>query len=174
MWDLYVDISNIDFLNEALARHQDINILGEMEKSQKYLEILNTFEGLSNGVFCNHPPLTTAQDIVPNENKRYSGKILPIYHMVFSNKKINQEIYEILTLKIQHFHANLTEKEKITRYLKVFLQEIMRLEHTEGENYDIVFEEDKLLAIVARIQSKIFDKTFSFNAKRIEGTILLI
>lgn len=89
--------------------------------------------------------------------------------MVFSNKKINQEIYEILTLKIQHFHANLTEKEKITRYLKVFLQEIMKLSNEEGENYDVVFEEDKLLAIVGRIQSKIFDKTFSFNAKRIEG-----
>jgi len=155
-------------LTEALARHQDINILGEMEKSEKYLEILNTFEGLSNGVICNHPPLTTAQNIEPDENKRYSGKILPIYHMVFSNKKINQEIYEILTLKIQHFHANLTEKEKITRYLKVFLQEIMRLANEEGENYDVVFEEDKLLAIVGRIQSKIFDKTFSFNAKRIE------
>ncbi len=56
---------SIDFLTEALARHQDINILGEMEKSEKYLEILNTFEGLSNGVFCNHPPLTTAQNIEP-------------------------------------------------------------------------------------------------------------
>jgi len=44
----------------------------------------------------------------------------------------------------------------------------MRLSNEEGENYDLVFEEDKLLAIVGRIQSKIFDKTFSFNAKRIE------
>lgn len=50
----------------------------------------------------------------------------------------------------------------------------MRLPHEEGENYDLIFEEDKLLAIVGRIQSKIFDKTFSFNAKRIEGIILQI
>ena len=36
-----------------------------MDKSQKYLQILNTFDGLSNGVFCNHPPLTNAQAIEP-------------------------------------------------------------------------------------------------------------
>ena len=58
------------------------------------------------------------------------------------------------------------------RYLKVFLQEILKIQYEEGETYDVVFTEEKLLAIVGRIQAKIFDKTFSFNAVRIEGIIL--
>lgn len=45
----------------------------------------------------------------------------------------------------------------------------MGFTYGEGESYNIVFDEGKLLAIVARIQAKIFDKTFSFNAVKIEG-----
>ena len=45
----------------------------------------------------------------------------------------------------------------------------MGFSYGEGESYNLVFDEGKLLAIVARIQAKIFDKTFSFNAVKIEG-----
>jgi len=58
------------------------------------------------------------------------------------------------------------------RYLKVFLQEILRIPIEEGESYNLTFSEEKLLAIVARIQAKIFDKTFSFNAAKIQGRVL--
>jgi len=77
---------------------------------KKHWSILNTFDGISNGVSCHYEEPSQAAFLDSVKQDAFPTKNLPIYRMVFSNKKISQDIFDILCLRVQNFHTNSTEK----------------------------------------------------------------
>lgn len=83
--------------------------------------------------------------------------------MGFENQQIRKDISEILWFAILNFHSNYSEKEKIKRTFKSLLVDILGFDYSRESNlYDIVIPEEKFLSAVSRIESKIYDKSFSF------------
>jgi hypothetical protein len=51
--------------------------------------------------------------------------------------------------------------------------ELMQFNYQNNVNkYDAIINEKTLLNVVSRIESKIYDKSFSFNTAKIDGIIL--
>jgi len=157
------------FNADALERYRDLNILGNVENLIKYWSILNTFNGISNGVSCHYKEENNEHQIFDIIKKSpFPRKNLPIFRMAFSNKRISQDIFDILSLKIQNFHTNLTEKDKINRYMKIFMLELLKFPYEVGRTYDAVLDLPTFLGIVTRIETKIYDKSFSSSSSKIE------
>mmetsp|Transcript_24723 Transcript_24723/g.21891 ORF Transcript_24723/g.21891 Transcript_24723/m.21891 type:complete len:215 (-) Transcript_24723:1181-1825(-) len=106
-----------------------------------------------------------------NDTHCHPKTVYPIIKMTFQNKRISQELYDLLMLKFSGFHANLTEKEKISRYLKVVLFDVMKFDYTNEQVYDVNIEDSSLLEIVSRIEDKIYDKSFSYNVAKAEAMV---
>lgn len=51
--------------------------------------------------------------------------------------------------------------------------ELMKFDYQNNPNkYDAVLDDKTLLNVVSRIESKIYDESFSFNTSKIEGTLI--
>jgi len=155
------------FNTEANDRYKDLNILGNIEDLKKHWSILNTFEGISTGVSCQYEEKDQTDFFNSVKQSSFPTKNLPIYRMVFANKKISQDIFDILCLRIQNFHTNSTEKDKINRFLRTFMLELLRLPYETGRNYDVTLDLNTFSDMASRIETKIYDKSFSsYSAKR--------
>lgn len=162
--------SHKHFLNDSLHRHKHIHQVGDPHHHHdKYWGIFNTFEGISNGVQCGHPTLNNEDLLKEIQSPEGNKKIYPIFRLTFDQKQISQDIYDMLVLRLQSFHVNQSDREKIQRYLKVFMFELMQFNYQNNSNkYDTVISEKTLLNVVSRIESKIYDKSFSFNTAKVD------
>lgn len=90
-------------------------------------------------------------------------KNCPIYRIAFQNTQIRDDTMKILWFAVLTFHSNNAEKEKIKKVFRSLLIDIMGFDDPrEAEQYHNVISEEKILAIVSKIESRIYDKSFSF------------
>jgi len=85
-------------------------VIGNLDRADKYWTILDTFHGLANGETCKYQDVQRDSLIDKQSSVKTHSKIQPIYQMNFADKQIEQDIFDILCVKIQNFHATLTEK----------------------------------------------------------------
>ena len=99
-------------------------------------------------------------------------KNCPIYRMSFQNHLIKEDATQILWFAVLNCHSNYAEREKIKKSFRTLVIDILGFnDPKEAEVYNNIISEDKLLYIVSKIESKLYDKSFSFLRQENQGKI---
>ena len=141
-------------------------------KSLTYtLEILQSLEGSTSGLKCNHPNSS------PETFSCTLAQFLPLMKMPFNNDSISKDALSLFYLYIESFHITKLEKVKIKKLFKLILETLLGFEIHDIEYNEAKMNEKVLMTKIHAIESEIFDKYFSLfstqieeqNSKEVEG-----